>query len=369
MRPLLLLLFCFVSTTLLAQDVYLFAGTYTGKGSKGIYVYRFNTATGRAVPVSNTDSAANPSFITLAPNGRYLYAVNEIHGQPGQVTAYAFDKKDGSLQLLNAQPAGGKGPCYVAVHPGGAWLTVGTYGSGTVAALPISKDGLLSQPVQTIQHKGSSANAQRQESPHVHATVFSPDGRHLFTPDLGTDEVTAYRFTPAATQPLQEVAQSSVKSNPGSGPRHLTFSPNKQFAYLVEELSGTVVAYRYKDGKLLFLQRISTHPKDYKGVIGSADIHLSPDGKFLYTSNRGDANTITIFSVASNGRLQWKGYQSVMGKAPRNFVIDPTGNYLLVANQDTDNIVIFKRSAQTGLLRYTGQQLSVSSPVCLKILK
>jgi 6-phosphogluconolactonase len=160
-----------------------------------------------------------------------------------------------------------------------------------------------------------------------------------------------------------------LKTLPGSGPRHLVFHPTKKLAYLIEELSGTVTAYNHTNGKLNFLQRLLTLPPDYKGAMGGADIHISLDGKFLYASNRGDANSITIFSVANDGKLKWKGYQSTEGIHPRNFMIDPTGNWLLVANSDTDNIVIFQRNKQTGLLKASGNQISLSKPVFLQMIK
>ncbi len=365
-----LLICLMLSLPAFSQEYFLFIGTYTGSGSKGIYVYRFNAATGDAEWVSNTDSSNNPSYLALAPDGAHLYAVNETGGaQPGQVSAYAFDRAGGKLSFLNAQPSGGDAPCFISIARGGRWAVVGNYTGGNIAALPVNADGTLQPYTQLIQHKGSSANKGRQEAAHVHAAVFAPGYNYLFSPDLGIDKVMAYKFDANAKQPLQPAAAPFVKSPSGNGPRHFTFSPNKKFAYLIEELSGTVAAYAYGAGKLRLLQRISTVPASYEGERGSADIHLSPDGKFLYASNRGDANSIAVFSVAPSGRLQLKGIQSTLGVHPRNFMIDPTGAYLLVANRDTDAIVIFKRSAKTGLLRDTGKRIEVPKPVCLKMLK
>lgn len=367
-----LLLFLFMCLSLpgAAQEYFLFAGTYTGSGSKGIYVYRFNAGTGTADWVSNTDSASNPSYLAVAPDGRHVYAVNETGGDdPGHVSAYTFDRTSGGLTLLNTQFSGGDAPCYISIDRTGRWAVVANYTGGNVSALSINKDGTLQPYAQLVQHTGSSANKERQEKAHVHAAVFSPDQQYLFSPDLGTDKLVIYRFNKASAKPLQAAQPPFVKSTPGNGPRHFTFSPNKKFAYLVEELSGTIAAFAYNQGKLQFLQRISTHPADYKGGRGSADIHLSPDGKFLYASNRGDANSIAVFSVATNGRLQLKGIQSTLGVHPRNFIIDPTGRYLLVANRDSDAVVVFKRSPTTGLLRDTGKRIQVPKPVCLQMLK
>lgn len=364
------LLLLFLSLPGFAQDYFLFIGTYTGSGSKGIYVYRFNAATGTAQWVSNTDSSANPSYLAIAPDGKHLYAVNETGGeQPGHVSAYAFDRATGSLTFLNTQPTGGDHPCYISVARNGKWAAVANYSGGNLTVLPISADGTLQPYAQLVQHTGTGADKERQERAHVHAAVFSPDQQYLFSPDLGMDKLMIYRFNAASQKPLQPAKMPFAKSAAGSGPRHFTFSPNKKFAYLIEELSGTVAVYAYQNGTLTFLQRIATHPANYTGAKGSADIHLSPDGKFLYASNRGDANSIAVFSVAANGRLQLRGIQSTLGVHPRNFIIDPTGNYLLVANRDSDAIVIFKRSAKTGLLRDTGKRIEVPKPVCLQLLK
>ena len=354
-----------------AQDHYLFIGTYTGSGSKGIYVYKFNSQTGKATWVSNTDSssASNPSYLSITPNGKYLYAVYEDGNQKdGHVAAYSFNRTTGKLNLINKQLSGGDHPCYVDVAKNSKWVAVANYSGGSASLFGVNSDGSLKPDPQVIQHVGKSVVPQRQEKPHVHSTVFSPKQDYLFVSDLGTDKVVIYKFNAAATKPLTEVSYAA--SAPGSGPRHFSFHPNNKFAYLLEEISGTVAAYQFNNGKLNFIQRIITHPEDYKGTIGSADIHISPDGKFLYASNRGDENTITIFSVNPvTGKLRLEGYQSTMGKTPRNFMIDPTGNFVLVANQNTDNVVVFKRNKATGLLTPTGTEIKVSKPVCLKMIK
>ncbi len=371
MRITILSLILLISFCASAQKFYLFVGTYTNKGSRGIYVYRFNSANGTAELVSNTDSAANPSYLAVAPNEKYVYAVNETHGENGgNVSAYTFDKNTGKLNFINQQSTGGDDPCYVTVSRNNKWVIVANYSGGSAAAFAANTDGSLQPRSQLLQDSGSGANAKRQEKAHVHSTVFSPAQDYLFTPDLGIDKVMIYKFNPALQKPLTAAATPFLSVAAGNGPRHFTFHPNQKFAYLIQELSGTVGVYKYSNGKLTLLQEAATHPAGYKGDIGSADIHVSPDGKFLYASNRGDENTITIFSVnPATGRLTLKGYQSVMGKTPRNFIIDPTGNYLLAANQNTDNIVIFKRNKQTGLLKATGKQIEVSMPVCLQMIK
>ena len=364
-----LLMLSLISFSSTAQNFNLFVGTYTNSGSKGIYVYRFNAATGKARLVSNTDNAANPSYLALSPDKRFLYVVNETNGDnPGKVSAYAFNKNTGKLKFINQQLTGGDDPCYITVHKNNRWVLVANYSGGSASVFGLNANGSLKPYAQLMQDSGKSVNAARQDKAHVHSTIFSPDQDFVFTPDLGMDKIMVYKFNPAAKRPLQPSIPSFVQSEPGSGPRHLTFHPNKRFAYVIEELSGMVSAYKYNNGKLTSIQRLAAHPAGYTGEIGSADIHVSPDGKFLYASNRGEENTITIFAVnASTGRLSLKGYQSTLGEAPRNFIIDPTGNYLIAANQQTNNIVIFKRNKQTGMLTATGEQIKVPKPVCLQM--
>jgi 6-phosphogluconolactonase len=368
MRLILLSTLSALSMCGLAQEYHLFIGTYTGNGSKGIYVYSFNAATGRAALVSHTDSVSNPSFLTVSKDGRFVYSVNENSGEEARVSAFSFSKTSGKLRLINQQPSGGDHPCYITVTKDNKWVIAGNYTGGNLSVFPVQKDGSLKPSAQLVQHRGSGTNPQRQEKAHVHATVLSPKEDYLLTPDLGIDKVMVYPFRAAARQPIDTVRRTSAASKPGSGPRHITFHPNGKFAYLMEEMGGTVAVYKFEKGRLTFVQRISSHPTGFKGDIGSADIHLSPDGKFLYASNRGEANSIAIYSVNSaTGRLTSKGFQPTLGVKPRNFMIDPTGKYLLVANQETNAVVIFRRNAATGLLRDSGQRIEVPSPVCLAV--
>ncbi|MEA3425681.1 MAG: lactonase family protein [Bacteroidota bacterium] len=370
MRYLLALFLCLSFPSLYAQHYYLFVGTYTTGKSKGIYVYEFNAQNGEMTWVSNTDSSSNPSFLAIAPNGRYVYAVNETGRTiPGRVSAYAFNKNNGQLQLLNQQASGGDDPCFITVHPSGKWVVVANYSGGNLSALPVNPDGTLAPYTQLIQHKGSGGNKERQSSAHVHSTFFSPDHQYILAPDLGMDKVMSYRFTATAQKPLQPAAVPFSLSEPGSGPRHLAFHPNKNFVYRIEELTGTVTVSTYSNGVMKNIQTIATHPDGFTGQPGSADIHVSPDGKFLYASNRGEENNIAIFSIHPvSGKLTAVGYQPVEGAQPRNFIIDPSGKYLLVANQKTNNIVIFQRNQETGLLKPTLQKVEVPSPVCLQLL-
>ena len=352
------------------KNPYLLVGTYTSGKSEGIYVYQFDTKTAdnNLISVAKT---SNPSYLAIAPNKKIVYAVNETADTTGSVvggavTAFSFTAADGKLTALDKQLSGGTNPCYVAVDKTGKWVFAGNYSSGTLAVFPVKPNGSINVASQVIAQAGTGANLDRQEGSHVHATVISPDNKFLFVPNLGVDKVFIYQLN-KATGKLTPTAEKTANSEPGSGPRHFEFAPNGQYAYLMEELTGTVVVYKYNNGKLIKQQRINSLPKNFTGAIGSADIHVSPDGKFLYCSNRGDANTITIFNInQQNGKVAVVGYQATLGKTPRNFNFDPTGNYLLVANQESDNIVIFKIDKKTGLLTDTGKQILVPNPVCIK---
>lgn len=370
MRYLCILLAVFFSADCFSQQYYLFVGGYTNGAGKGIYVYRFNAATGNVDSVSVIEGVEHPSYLAVSPNGKYVYSVNQWRGEkPAYISAFSFDKQSGQLHFLNKQPSGGDGPCYINTNDDGKWVVVANYTGGSLAAFPVKEDGSLESFTQMITHTGNSIDTPRQSKAHVHSVVFSPEYRTLFTCDLGMDKIMAYNFDKRANVPLTAATPPWVDVKPGSGPRHLIFHPSLPYAYVIEEISGTVEVYNYSNGQLSLLQRISSHPKGFKGNISSADIHTSPDGKFLYASNRGAANNIAIYTInPANGRISIKGFQSTMGEVPRNFMIDPTGNYLLAANQESSNVVIFKRNAVTGMLKYT-KQFAVPNPSCLKMLE
>ncbi len=353
-----------------AQSYYLFTGTYTNGDSKGIYVNRFDVASGAITPVSVTEGIENPSFLAVSANGKYLYAVNENGGKkPGGVSAFVFDNKTGALKLLNQQTTSGDHPCYIATDKAGRWVFTGNYTGGNLSAFPLMPDGSLGKLAQLINHKGKGATP-RQDKPHVHSTIFTPDQKHLLVPDLGLDKIMIYEFNPGSKQPLKPAKIPSFRVADGHGPRHLSFHPTNPFVYVIEELSGTVTAFKYKGIHFTAIQTISSHPENYNGAIGSADIHISPDGKFLYATNRGDANSIAVFAIdQSSGKLTLKDVVSTLGKHPRNFTIEPTGKFVLVANGDSNNVVVFSRDAATGLLTPHGEPYSVRSPVFLGLLK
>lgn len=362
-------LFLFLVISCSAQKYYLFIGTYTNTGSKGIYVYDFNSKNGDVKWVSNTDSVTNPSYLTISKDEKYVYAVNETDGlAQGRVTAYSFNKRKGELHFLNTTFTGGDDPCYISTSSDNKWLAVANYTSGSAAFFPINDDGTV-KPYTQLIHDSIYRDPGDNATPHVHETVFSPDEKYLITPDLGLDKLMIYHFDPSSVQPFTLSSPSSVASAKGTGPRHIIFSPNKKFVYLMHELSGTVTTYQYDDGKFTEIQDLLTYPEGFSGEKSGAEIKISPDGKFLYTSDRGDLNIITIFSIDPiSGKLTMKGTQSTFGSHPRYFMIDPSGNYLLAANQDSESIIIFKVNKKTGLLTNTGKEIHIPRPVCLQMI-
>ena len=352
-----------IQLSTIAQDANLLIGTYTQKGSKGIYLFHFDTATGKATEISHTDSAKNPSYLTISKDKLNVYAVNE--SAEGSVSVYSL--KNNQLNLLQNKSSKGASPCYIALSPDQRNLFVANYMGGSLTSFHRFADGQISNPQQFIQHSGSSVNKGRQEKAHVHGLFFSPEGKYLLTPDLGTDQVSIYPYQFKNSPPLDEQKVKNIPSSPGAGPRHLTFSANGKFIYIIEELTGSISVYRFTKGVASFIQTLAIHPAAATTIHGSADIHLSPDGLFLYATNRGTENNIVKLPVFPNGKLDEKhiSYYSTQGNAPRNFTMTPDGNWLLVANQESDNVIVFKRNTTTGELTNTGNSIKVSMPVCL----
>ena len=349
-----------------SPEYHLLIGTYsTDSNPNGIHVYKFNSQTADFQPEQPVTPLSNASFLTISKDRKNVYAVSE--SREGSVNAYSFNPVTGKLDFLNSAPS--PGPCYVSVDDRKQLVFVGNYGGGSVQAAPLNEDGsLVTSKLQTIQHEGSSVVENRQDKPHVHAAVLSLDDQYLMVPDLGTDKVYQYQIDASRSDILEPAATPFLQAAPGSGPRHLVFHPNGRFAYLVLELEAAVAALEYHmaEGSLQLKQTISMTAPEFEGNVSGADIHVSPDGRFLYASNRGDANEIAIFAIDQQGELTLAGRQSVLGKTPRNFAIDPSGNFLLAANQNTNEIVIFRRDPETGLLSSTDKRIQVDKPVCLK---
>jgi 6-phosphogluconolactonase len=345
-------------------------GTGTGTNSQGIYISRFDAGTGKLSAPELAAETKNPVFLAVSPGGHFLYASTETTNDQGSVTgavsAFALDNKTGRLTPLNRKNSGGTAaPCHLAVDATGKCLLVANYASGSITALPIHADGSLGDATTMIQHTGHGINSERQSGPHAHFILPSPDNRFALNCDLGLDKVFAYRLDAAAAKLSPGDPPFAIVA-PGSGARHLTFSADGKFVYVINEMGGTITVFTYNaaNAAMSEVQTISTLPKDFSGANTSAEIVLHPSGKFLYASNRG-YDSITVFAVdEKSGRLTFVEHQSTQGRTPRHFAIDPSGRWLLAENQASDSVVVFAIDPDTGKLKPTGQTISVGSPVC-----
>ncbi len=352
------------------KELLMYVGTYTKGRSESIYIYRMNLADGQLKPAATIKGISNPSFLAIDPKRRFLYAANEsgefAGKRGGGVTAFAIDRKTGDLRKLNEQNSPGV-PCYVSVHPSGKFVLAANYGGGNVVIYPVRADGSLAEASDVAQHKGAGGDPKRQSGPHAHSIVPDAAGRYAFAPDLGLDKVMIYRID---TKNGKFIPNGFAATKPAAGPRHFDFHPSGKFAYVVNELDSTMIAFAYDKtkGALQELQTISTLPDGFSGTNYPADVHVHPSGRFVYGSNRGH-DSIVIFSIDQNtGKVALVGHESTQGKWPRNFGIDPTGAFLLVANQNTDNVITFRIDQQSGKLTATGQTTEIPSPVCLKFI-
>jgi 6-phosphogluconolactonase len=358
------------------SDQIIYIGTYTraeahvqGK-AEGIYVYRLDGATGALHYLSVAAGAVNPSFVVVDAAQRYLYAVEELdvyEGQPGgAVSAFAINADTRALTLINHQPTHGAHPCYVGIDNSGRYALVANYSGGNISIFPIAADGALAPASTVVPHNGVPTH---HDAPHPHSLVATPDSRYLFAPDCGLDRIFIYRLDTAGGTLIAN-DPPFVMLAPGAGPRHLAFHPSGNTLFCINERNSTLTALAYEpDGAVLReLQTVSTLPEDFAGQNSCADIHIHPSGRFLYGSNRGH-NSIAIFAVdAATMRLRALGHASTAGRTPRNFGIDATGTFLLVANQDTDTVVTLRIDQATGALTPTEQIASVPSPVCVHIV-
>ena len=351
------------------SQYFAFIGTYTSKTeSKGIYSFHFDSGTGRLTSMAVAATTQDPSFLTVAPNEKYLYAVNELgefNGKKsGAVTSYSLDPKSGKLTQLNQVPSGGADPCYISFDQTGKYLLVANYTGGSVSTFPVAPDGRIEPAAAFVQHTGSGPNKERQEGPHAHFIASSSDNRFVFVVDLGLDEVAVYHFDPARGSLIPN-HPPFAKLAAGAGPRHLAFHPNGKFAYVLSEVNSTVTAFAYDAQNASFsaLQTLSTVPNDFSAHNDTAEIVVHPSGKFLYASNRGH-DSIAEFTIdPAQGTLTLAGDFPTQGKEPRNFAVDPTGKFLLAANQESNNIVVFRIDQSTGALTATGQIAQVPAPV------
>lgn len=351
------------------QGVQVYIGTYSQRGSEGMYATRLDPATGRLDPPRVAAPAKNPSFLARHPSRPVLYAVNETGrhmGRPvGAVIAFAVDPATGALSELNSEPTGGPVPCHLAVDASGAALVVANYVDGTVAVFPLKPDGRLEPVSQLLRHEGSGPNEQRQKGPHAHGVTFAPGNDFVFVPDLGIDRIVGYRFDAQRIRLVRhEPASRAV--HPGAGPRHFAFRPDGKTAYAVNELDATVTAFRWNPtaGELTPLATVPGLPKEFEGKNTAAEIAVHPSGRFLYISNRGH-DSIAVFALDAEGRPEPVQHHPSGGSAPRNFSLDPSGRFLVVANQNSDNLVVFRINPASGCLSPAGAEIAVPAPVCV----
>ncbi len=383
-RSLLTAAFIFLAAlqSLCAAELLVYFGTYTGKESKGIYLSRLHVESGKITPPELAAETKNPSFLALHPTGKFLYSVGEISEigpkKSGAVNAFAIDAKSGKLTALNQQESGGAGPCHLVVDKSGQAVLVANYGGGSVASLPVNKDGSLRPAASVIQHTGRSVTP-RQSQPNAHSINIAPDNRFAVCADLGLDKVLVYRLDPAKAT-LAANTPPFTASAPGAGPRHFAFHPTAPFAYVINEITCTLTAFTYdaQAGILKESQTLSTLPagESVQKGFSTAEVQVHPSGRFVYGSNRGH-DTIAVFSVdfqrgrqnRGSGKLTLVQNQSTLGKTPRNFGVDPTGRWLIAANQNSGTVVLFAIDPATGKLTPKGEPIAVPSPVCVKFLR
>ncbi len=345
----------------ISQDSFLaLVGTYTEKDQQGINLVKFNKSNPPEI-LSVASEIENPSFVISDREGKYVFAVQE--DEDGKVTSFKLDTEKQELVKINSISSKGASPCYISLDPSEKFLMVGNYEGGNLAVIPIAENGELLDVVQTIQHSGSSVNEERQEAAHVHSVVFHPDGKQVFVGDLGIDKVKVYNFNQNSETPLQLAFDIDIA--PGSGPRHLVFNTSGDRMYLVHELTGEVGLYEKASNSY---QHIETYPltdENFDGEQGGAEIRITKDNSFLYVSNRGDANQVTVFSIQSDGKLDVLQILDVKGKNPRNFNLNPDENQVLVANQDTNEVIIFERDKDSGKLSSSELSISIPMPVYL----
>jgi 6-phosphogluconolactonase len=359
------------------NQILLYVGTYQQQDQvssnimkKGIYSFLLDPASGHLSFHSEINDIANPSFLAVDSQQRYLYAVNENpRPEDCSVHAYQIEPQSGKLSYLNQQPSLGSSPCYVSVDQTDQLVAVANYSSGSVTALPIGENGALLPSSDFHQHAGSGINPARQEGPHAHCAVIDPTNRFLFAADLGIDKIMSYRLDLEGRKLIPN-DPLYFEMPPGCGPRHLRFHPNGRLAYVINELDSSITVLNYDSAAGVFslIETVSTLPENFQGESYCAELCIAPKGNFLYGSNRGH-DSLAIFAIdETTGRLSLVAHQSTYGKTPRNFAIDPSGTFLLVANQDSDNIITFRVNHSTGKLEFIEQKAGIHKPVYLKMI-
>jgi len=354
-----------------ADERLVFISAFAAGEDGAIHAYRLNMDTGQLKLVHRTTDVEFPFFMAVSSDHRFLYSIHtKAFGgeEHEQVAAYEIEGRTGRLKLLNRQSSLGSASCYLDVDATGKTVLVANYSTGSVASLPVREDGSLGEASSFIQHAGSSVDPKRQDGPYAHCIVVSPDNRFAFAADLGIDQVLGYCLDAAAAK-LSPNRQPFVKTPPGAGPRHLTFHPNGKHVYVINELKNSVTLFDYvaESGMLIKQQTISTLPEDFDGTSYCADVKITPNGQFLYGTNRGH-DSIAAYSIGDHGRLTLIGIEPSLGKGPQNLAIAPCGELLLCANMPDNNVVVFRIDPQTGGLKSVGEPMSIPKPACIMLL-
>lgn len=358
-------------TAAAAEEPLVFISAFA-PGEKGaIHAYKMNPQTGELKFVERTPDVEHPFFLAVSPDNKFLYSIHapgKFSGKDNEfVSAFALEGRTGKLKLLNRQSSQGTASCYLDIDKSGKAVVVANYTTGSVASLPVKEDGSLGEPETFIQHTGSSINPQRQKEPHAHCSVISPDQKFVFAADLGLDKILAYRLNPETAE-LTPAAQPFVRTIPGAGPRHLTFHPDGKQMYVINELKNSITEFDYnpESGMLIEGQTISTLPEDFTGTSHCADLKFTPDGKFLYGTNRGH-DSIAAYQVDDQGKLTLIEITPSLGKGPQNLAVTADGNFLICANMPGNNVVVFQIDAKSGKLSPAGDPVEIPSPSCIMI--
>lgn len=354
-----------------AEEPLVFISSFAAGDKGAIHAYQLEPETGALKLIHRTTDVENPFFIAVSRDQKFLYSIHaKTFGgkDPEQVAAYALEGRTGRMKLLNRQSTRGTASCYLDIDATGKSVLVANYTTGNVASLPVKEDGSLGEAASFFQHSGSSVDPARQKEPHAHCFVISPDNKHAFAADLGLDQVLSYRLD-AATAKLSPNQPPFAKSPPGAGPRHLTFHPNGKHVYVINELKNSVTLFDYgaESGTLTERQTISTLPEEFKGTSHCADLKITPNGRFLYGTNRGH-DSIAAYAIGNDGRLTLIGIEPSLGKGPQNLLIAANGTLLLCANMPGNNVAVFRIDAQSGKLKSVGEPVSIPSPSCIRLL-
>jgi len=363
----------FMSPSTPAADPLVFISAFRPADEGAIHAFQFDASSGTLKPLKRTTDVDNPFFLAISPDRQFLYSIDaeKFGGKDDEfVAAYRITGRDGTLTRLNQQSARGTAACYLDIDASGKTVLVANYSTGSVAALPVQNDGSLGKAASFIQHSGSSVNPARQTGPNAHSIVVSPDNRFALAADLGIDKVLIYRLDAATAKIAANVTQPFAALPPGSGPRHLTFHPNGKYFYVINELKNTVTFFDYEteNGTLTERQNISTLPDDFTGTTHTADLKITPDGRFLYGTNRGH-DSIAMFRIADDGLLSHTGNEPSLGGGPQNLLITPDGRWLICANMPGNNVVVFTIDSDSGALTAHGEPVSIPMPSCIRWLE